>query len=85
MSKGTTTTRQDALSTWLDDNGARRLWHEHITDVGSLAAYQINGRVILVMIHRHRDGWEIYIPASDTNKVADTLDAAARYCGLAAK
>lgn len=71
------------IDTWLQRVNARRCWTETVPFAGGkseMSAYAINGYVILV--HRYRNGWEIYLPATKSNSVVTTLEAAAEFCGI---
>ena len=74
--------RNVKLSAWLHEHGARCAWQQNITEGrpgGMLECYVAKGRVLLVHWYPQEEGWELYIAAGITNKVADTLAAADAY------
>lgn len=74
--------KADRLGQFLEKNNARRLWETQQPGV-TVAAYSIFGTVVVTTVFagRNRAGWELYIPAAKTNKVDDTLQAAAAFIG----
>ena len=72
--------RDDKLERWLERVQARKLW-EAAVPAAALHAYLINGRVALVLHHAGGHGWEMFVPASDSNEIDRTLDAAALSLG----
>lgn len=57
---------------------ARPLWVAEMPSKGfSVGAYQISGYVVLLQQFdgQRGFGWDVYVPASDSNKIADVLDA----------
>jgi hypothetical protein len=64
------------LARWLERLQARKLW-EAAVPAAFVHAYRINGRVALVLHHAGGHGWEIFVPASDSNEIDHTLDDAA--------
>ncbi len=78
--------RMQALDDWLSRANACQLWQKEINGVGTVAAYAIKGRVAIVQRFskplRDDSGWEIYVPASESGHIAETLDAAGRFFGV---
>lgn len=83
MATATQHLRTDALYQWLDRVNAAALWQKQL-DGSTLTAFNINGRVAIVQLFNGGDGegWEIYIPSSNSGKIADALDAAAEALGV---
>lgn len=44
------------------------------TQIAAIAAYLINGRVVIVQ-EWHKGGWEVYAPASDSLDIDETINA----------
>jgi len=76
------TERTKRLQDWLSEHNAVHLWHGTLKLHGTtqITAYNVNG--IVILIHETIGGWEIYLPASDSNKVDDTLASAEKRLGL---
>ena len=76
-----TPTADDRLAEWLEENNALELWSERITAVGTLTAFLVNGRQLMVVRWRGQraDGWEIFRPVSDKSDIATILAAATAY------
>lgn len=58
---------------------AHRLWTTDV-QVGhpfTLTAYAIKSQVVLVL--NHDEGWEVYLPASTSNRITDTLNAVEKF------
>jgi hypothetical protein len=75
--------RLSALDDWLERVGARKVWTTSIegTDM-TMTGYLINGRMAIVQGYGKGNGWELFTPASNDNRVASTLDAAATALGV---
>ena len=76
---------REALERWLEKVKARFRWREQIVGFGGLACYEANGRVFLLHdmeTTKHDFGWEIYVPASESNTVAETLAGAEAALGI---
>lgn len=74
--------RNERLNDWLREHNAIHLWHGTLKIQGTtqITAYSING--VVCLIHETSGGWEIYIPASSSTKVDDTLADAEKALGL---
>lgn len=74
--------KADPLSKFLEKNNARLLWTAQQPGV-TVSCYSILGTVVIATVFagRNRAGWELYIPAAKSNKVDDTLQAAAAFIG----
>jgi hypothetical protein len=72
--------REDRLERWLERVRARKLWEAAVPGA-TLEAHLINGRVALLLRHAGGHGWELFVPASDSNEVTRTLDDAALALG----
>jgi hypothetical protein len=61
----------NATILWTLDYGNENGWPFTVT------AYSINGRVVLLQQFGESRGntWDVYVPASDSGKISDTLDA----------
>lgn len=72
------------LSLWLKRIGAQMLWIQKVRSVGTISAYMAgdNARVFLVHDFADSGGWEIYIPSSNKNDAALSMDHAAEYLGV---
>ncbi len=75
--------RGRALDEWLQWNNAYMVWRQKgIDGTPEVSSYNICGRSVLVVEHwTPTYGWELYLPASDSIKTVDTLDAAAARIG----
>lgn len=73
--------RAAILRDWLRGHGAACLWQQEVErfGVGTLEAWSANARVFLLMFYAGGDGFELYIPASMSNRTDETLAAASRY------
>lgn len=70
--------RRATLDAWLDRVGAYEQWQTVIEHTGAtVTGYLINCRVAIVVRYAEGHGWELYVPASDRNRIVDCLDAAA--------
>lgn len=84
LSKADTTS---PLHRWIDRIGARSIWSTS-NDRGKIltTAYIVNGRTFIVVITQTArgtiTGWDIYVPASEKNSIAATLDSAAIALGV---
>ena len=70
--------RDEKLHQFLDAINARLLVRETF-GAGSISMYSANGRTFMVQHFAGRDGWDIYVPASDRNNIEATTTAAASY------
>lgn len=72
------------LTAWLNRVDARLLWSRIVGQIGEVKAYQINGRLALVLLYSrgHGSGFELFVPASRENNTAATLDGAATALGV---
>lgn len=76
------------LEDWLESVGAGFQWCEYVDGFGTLQLYRVNGRPFIVhsmQTKKHDFGWEIYIPATDSNVISATLEAAAEYLRVVPK
>ena len=79
---GATTKQARPIDVWLRINRARRLWSLDIPNVdGGIDCYMVNGH-LLVVREFEGGGWDVFIPASETNQTGPTLAAVAEFCGL---
>jgi len=67
------------LREWLRSVGATCLWQQRVPRVGMVECWTANGRIFMLQTYVKGAGWEIYIPASGSNKTTTTLDAVSRY------
>lgn len=65
--------RTGKLQDWLREHNAVQMWRvrDDVDPDVQITAYVINGQEVLVVESDH--GWNIYVPASDSSKVDDTL------------
>ena len=74
--------RYAAIAEYMHSKAARVLWSES-TGGGTLTAYAVEGKTILVHFFKSSntavDGWEAYIPATSKNDIAATLEALDSY------
>lgn len=76
---------RDELERWLEKVKARFRWREQVVGFGGIACYEANGRVFFVHdmeTAKHDFGWEIYVPASNSNSTAETLAGAEAALGI---
>lgn len=76
---------REALAAWLEKVKARFRWSDKVDGFGVLRAYDANGRVFFIhdMATAKQDfGWELYVPASDSNSTAETLASAEAALGI---
>lgn len=74
-----------ALEAWLKKVKAEHKWTEEVLGFGLVKCYAVGNSVIFVqdrVTARHDFGWELYVPASDSNTVAETLRNAEYALGL---
>jgi len=67
------------LNAWL--SVGRCLWAAEVP-AGKLSAWSVNGHIVLVETFAD-GGWDVFVPACQSGGTNETLDAAARACGLA--
>lgn len=79
-----TTSRTDQLQLWLDRVNANFMWSAKIPGGkgAKIEAHNINGQCALVLRFANKDGWELFVPASNRNEIAHTIDAAAIALGV---
>ena len=76
-----------ALADWLERVEASHQWTMRSdlarlhTDLFEIRCYSINGHIVLVQEWLVIGGWQMFIPTDKTNKIADSLDTAAQFCG----
>lgn len=75
----TVPSRLAALEMWLEAVNAKLLWSSRIPNVGVVECYSANGRIFHVQRCLRDAGFDVLVPASDKNSIAETLDAAARF------
>lgn len=82
-------TPSKALDDWLYKNHARGLTEAEVpagNGVRRFTMYSVNGKGIITQRELGKDGehqgWEIWVPASDSNGIKETLAAAEKYCGI---
>lgn len=74
-----------ALAAWMEKVKARFRWREDVGAFGTIKAYDANGRVFFVhdkTTDKRDFGWELYVPASDSNSTAETLASAEAALGI---
>jgi len=73
----------DALRQWLDKMNAKHLAHYPRKEGqgATVDLYNINGHVAVVL-HYPREGWDIFVPAVDSNQIDETFAAAERKLGV---
>ena len=69
------------LKAWLEKHNARRLWQSTVKGIGYVTAWNVNGRVVLVLEYKDKRGWELFT-ALDTNEIDATLSDAEGRLGL---
>lgn len=75
--------RRNKVEVWLESVAAQLMWHAEVPS-GTLECYSVNQRIILFLWYKSGHGFEVFRPASDSNRTFDTLAALAEYCGVAA-
>ena len=73
--------RWDQLGSWLERVNAQFVWNT-IYFGGGFSLYSVNGTIVVVHYHDETCGWELYVPASKSGKIADTLAAAEQFLGV---
>jgi hypothetical protein len=74
----------ETFTAWLHRIHAREIF-DHGTKTHRVTGYAVNGKTFIVSTiyeQKQLQGWFIYVPASDTNKTADEIDAAAARLGV---
>jgi len=71
--------RMRRLDQWLFEKmGARCMWQE-ITKQKTIECFVIGSRLAIVIRYPgEHEGWDIFVPASDSGKIDETLAAAER-------
>lgn len=64
---------------WTYMDGAACLWQQVVPRVGMLEAWTVNARIFLLIHYARADGFDLFIPASVSNRTDETLAAASRY------
>jgi hypothetical protein len=72
------------IADWLANHNARQLAETKAPD-GMLRWYSVGGKMLIVHYYSNGDGWEVYIPASISNRVDATLDTLDKYLIAAAR
>lgn len=67
----------DLFRKWSEKHKATWFWTRHYSNY-SLQMYALNGHTFLVQTYED-GGFEIFIPASKTNNIKETLDAVEAY------
>jgi len=77
--------RMRPLQEWLDANRAQLLWSTDVENVGSIAAFGVNGHVFLVQTFEARKGdytgCNVYMP-DENIEWAETLAKLSAACGV---
>ena len=75
--------RSDVARDALVKAGARQLWAGAIPGVGSVAMYEDAGRTVILQTVVSPTGtelgWELFVPASSSNRTDATIEAAVRW------
>lgn len=71
--------RAALLRDWLRNQSAACLWRQEVERVGMIEAWTANARIFLIQHYARGDGFEIYIPASASNRTDETFAAVSRY------
>lgn len=80
--KRTMTQTEQALAGWLARVKAELAWEAKLHD-DTLRGYWINCQLVIVLQYQEgAAGWELFIPPSNGNLLADTLDGAAKALGV---
>jgi hypothetical protein len=75
--------RTDLLDAWLDRVDASKRWEFKLPSTGDImAAHIINCQLVITLRYAGRNGWELFVPPSNSNKISDTLDHAAMMLGV---
>lgn len=74
--------KTDPLDAWLERVEARLLWQSNVKGIGTVTCYLVNQRLAMVLRYQERRGWELFVPASNENNTALTLDGAAEALGV---
>lgn len=69
-----------ALREWLDKHHAFPLW-DRVVPPGKVTAYNLRGRVVLVVRYANDHGWDLYTP-HDSNRIDESLADAETRLGL---
>jgi hypothetical protein len=66
------------LQEWLEEHNARRLWQAPVKGVGTVTAWNVNGRVVLVLEYNDGRSWELFTALDTVDIVATFIDAEKR-------
>jgi hypothetical protein len=68
----------DPVRRWVREHGGTCLWREPVSS-GRISCYRVideEGRPKLFFVQRFENGgFDVYLPATESNKIDDTLDA----------
>lgn len=67
------------LDTYLEDNKARLIRIEAFGNNEQLWWVVINGKLFLIQEYANNEGWDIFIPVDDSNRVDRTLKKLDQY------
>jgi hypothetical protein len=74
--------RLKPVHAWLEKNEARLAWkHPASTMTPEVRCYLVCGATVILTVHRDDHGWDLYVPSTTKNCVADSLDNAAIMIG----
>lgn len=76
--------KPETLLAWLDENDASQTWSVLVDNIGYLAGYVVNGRLLIVLEYDGRHevaGWDVFLGV-ESRKVDVSLDAMSSACGL---
>jgi hypothetical protein len=87
--KANAANRSKALENWLHENDARALTEAEVPagrGFRRFTMYLVNGKVVIVQREHGKDGedqgWDIWVPAANSNDIRETLSAAEKHCGI---
>lgn len=63
------------LDEWMAAQNGKNIRHEELKNGDCLDWIVINGRVLILQSFANDNGWDIYVPATDSNSVDATLKA----------
>ena len=78
------------LQAWLDKNNAKHLWAAKtptydVDHFSNLTAWNVNGHVVIEVRYFSGKaclGWDVFCPATDSNKIEATLQALDNLCDV---
>lgn len=71
----TTDMRMEPLDKWLTSHNAKLIRSEQLPNKDWMHWYALYGRVLILQEFEGQNGWDVYIPVSDSNSIRHTVES----------